>query len=116
MTYLYIYLTTYLYLDDQQKRFLRKESSYKKKRGILRNYNKSNNNNNNINTSNNNGRNVKNNSNEYDNLKIGNICRVIGSVVDVQFSGVDNPPTIHNALEVQNHEKRLVLEVIQHIG
>ena len=83
----------------------------------MRNYTKRNNNNkkNNVKSSRNNQR-TYNNNNENDNLKIGNICRVIGSVVDVQFSGVDNPPSIHNALEVQNHEKRLVLEVMQHIG
>ncbi|KAG4091779.1 ATP synthase subunit beta [Neocallimastix lanati (nom. inval.)] len=101
--------------DGQQKRF---ESSYKKKKGILRNYNKNKNNNRNDynNNTRNNRRNVNENSNNYDNLKIGNICRVIGSVVDVQFNGTDRPPAIHNALEVQNYEKRLVLEVMQHVG
>merc|ERR1712216_249237 len=39
---------------------------------------------------------------------------VIGAVVDVKFDGV--LPPILNALEVQDHEVRLVLEVAQHLG
>lgn len=44
----------------------------------------------------------------------GKIVAVIGAVVDVQFE--DNLPPILNALEVQNREARLVLEVAQHLG
>jgi len=44
----------------------------------------------------------------------GKIVAVIGAVVDVQFDG-DLPPIL-NALEVQNREPRLVLEVAQHLG
>ena len=39
---------------------------------------------------------------------------VIGAVVDVQFE--EGLPPILNALEVQNREPRLVLEVAQHLG
>ena len=40
----------------------------------------------------------------------GQVVAVIGAVVDVQFD--DELPPILNALEVQGHESRLVLEVI----
>eukprot|EP00958_Prasinococcus_capsulatus_P006804 scaffold630_cov399-Prasinococcus_capsulatus_cf.AAC.39 len=44
----------------------------------------------------------------------GRITQVIGAVVDVQFeSGL---PPILTALEVQDHDIRLVLEVAQHLG
>src|ERR1700722_5974510 len=45
----------------------------------------------------------------------GRIKSVIGAVVDVQFEQ-DHLPPILNALEVQNHSSRLVLEVAQHLG
>ncbi|KAJ9052426.1 atp2, beta subunit of the F1 sector of mitochondrial F1F0 ATP synthase [Entomophthora muscae] len=45
----------------------------------------------------------------------GQIRSVIGAVVDVQFEQ-DSLPPILNALEVQNHNVRLVLEVSQHLG
>ncbi|ORX95622.1 ATP synthase F1, beta subunit [Basidiobolus meristosporus CBS 931.73] len=45
----------------------------------------------------------------------GRIRSVIGAVVDVQFDQ-DSLPPILNALEVQNHNVRLVLEVSQHLG
>ena len=45
---------------------------------------------------------------------IGKITQVIGAVVDVQFE--DDLPEILNALETDNHGKRLVLEVAQHLG
>merc|ERR1712021_127637 len=44
----------------------------------------------------------------------GKISQVIGAVVDVQFEG--NLPPILNALEVQDVDHRLVLEVAQHLG
>lgn len=44
----------------------------------------------------------------------GKITQVIGAVVDVQFDG--ELPAILNALEVQEHPIRLVLEVAQHLG
>lgn len=46
---------------------------------------------------------------------IGRIKSVIGAVVDVQFDEGELP-LILNALEVQNHPIRLVLEVSQHLG
>jgi ATP synthase F1 beta subunit len=49
------------------------------------------------------------------NLKAsGKITQVIGAVVDVQFQG--KLPPILSALEVLNHDIRLVLEVQQHLG
>jgi len=45
---------------------------------------------------------------------VGRISAVIGAVVDVQFDG--EVPNILNALEVQDHNIRLVLEVAQHLG
>ncbi|PZX15767.1 F-type H+-transporting ATPase subunit beta [Palleronia aestuarii] len=44
----------------------------------------------------------------------GKVTQVIGAVVDVQFD--DHLPEILNALEVYNNDKRLVLEVAQHLG
>ncbi|CEM08164.1 unnamed protein product [Vitrella brassicaformis CCMP3155] len=44
----------------------------------------------------------------------GRITQVIGAVVDVAFDGP--LPPILNALEVQDRESRLVLEVAQHLG
>ena len=44
----------------------------------------------------------------------GKVVAVIGAVVDVQFE--EGLPPILNALEVQDREPRLVLEVAQHLG
>ena len=46
---------------------------------------------------------------------LGSVTQVIGAVVDVQFEG-GKLPFILSALEVQEHEVRLVLEVAQHLG
>jgi len=52
----------------------------------------------------------------------GRIVSVIGAVVDVQFNidrkagDADELPPILNALEVQDHNVRLVLEVASHLG
>ena len=46
--------------------------------------------------------------------KIGKVAQVTGAVVDVQFDG--HLPQILNALETDNHGRRLVLEVAQHLG
>lgn len=46
--------------------------------------------------------------------KVGVISQVIGAVVDVAFT--DELPEILSALEVDNHGKKLVLEVAQHPG
>ncbi|MEQ8195068.1 MAG: F0F1 ATP synthase subunit beta [Rhodospirillales bacterium] len=45
---------------------------------------------------------------------IGTISQVMGAVVDVQFEA--ELPAILNALHVDNHGQRLVLEVAQHLG
>ncbi|MBT6203179.1 MAG: F0F1 ATP synthase subunit beta [Rhodospirillaceae bacterium] len=45
---------------------------------------------------------------------VGRISQVLGAVVDVQFDG--DLPNIMNALETTNQDKRLVLEVAQHLG
>jgi F-type H+/Na+-transporting ATPase subunit beta len=45
---------------------------------------------------------------------VGKISQVMGAVVDVKFEG--ELPEILNALEVDNHGNRLVLEVAQHLG
>ncbi|SBT49730.1 ATP synthase subunit beta, mitochondrial, putative [Plasmodium ovale wallikeri] len=47
-------------------------------------------------------------------MKVGKISQVIGAVVDVEFE--DTPPSILNALEVKLDEKKLILEVAQHLG
>jgi len=45
---------------------------------------------------------------------VGKISQVMGAVVDVKFDG--ELPQILNALEVDNHGNRLILEVAQHLG
>eukprot|EP00793_Prasinoderma_coloniale_P003512 PRCOL_00002886-RA len=44
----------------------------------------------------------------------GKVTQVIGAVVDVQFDG--KLPNILTALELEDHEQRVVLEVAQHLG
>jgi len=44
----------------------------------------------------------------------GKVTQIIGAVVDVQFE--EHLPEILNALETLNNDKRLVLEVSQHLG
>jgi F-type H+-transporting ATPase subunit beta len=46
--------------------------------------------------------------------KLGKVTQVTGAVVDVQFDG--HLPQIQNALATDNHGRRLVLEVAQHLG
>jgi len=46
--------------------------------------------------------------------RVGKVTQVLGAVVDVQFDG--DLPSILNALNVDNHGKKLVLEVAQHLG
>ena len=48
------------------------------------------------------------------NKSAGKITQVLGAVIDVKFDG--ELPAIMNALETDNHGKRLVLEVAQHLG
>ncbi len=47
---------------------------------------------------------------------IGHIHQVLGAVVDVKFDNENELPDILTALECQNNDKRLVLEVEQHLG
>ncbi len=46
---------------------------------------------------------------------IGQIVSIIGPVVDIRFSE-ENLPELLNAIEIDNHGERLVVEVAQHIG
>ena len=48
--------------------------------------------------------------------KNGQIYQVLGAVVDVKFESEADLPDIYTALECDNHGKRLVLEVEQHLG
>ncbi|WWP00303.1 MAG: F0F1 ATP synthase subunit beta [Candidatus Dasytiphilus stammeri] len=48
-------------------------------------------------------------------MNTGKIIQIIGAVVDVEFPQ-DAIPKIYHALEVKNHNVRLILEVQQHIG
>ena len=48
------------------------------------------------------------------NNSVGTVVQVTGAVVDVKFDG--DLPNIMNALHLDNHGKRLVLEVSQHLG
>jgi F-type H+-transporting ATPase subunit beta len=45
---------------------------------------------------------------------VGAVSQIMGAVVDVKFEG--ELPEILNALECENHGRRLVLEVAQHLG
>jgi hypothetical protein len=51
---------------------------------------------------------------EKDQKQSGLIKQVVGAVVDVYFE--DHLPAIHNALEVIVANKKLILEVQQHLG
>ena len=48
-------------------------------------------------------------------MKTGKIIQVLGPVVDVEFE-TQELPAIRDALEVQNGDKKCVMEVAQHIG
>lgn len=50
------------------------------------------------------------------NLADGVVSQVLGAVVDVKFKSVEDLPNILTALECDNHGKKLVLEVEQHLG
>ncbi len=55
-------------------------------------------------------------SGAVDKSALGHISQVTGAVVDVKFDNVEALPNILNALECDNHGKKLVLEVAQHLG
>lgn len=59
---------------------------------------------------------VKNATEQDNTLQSGKVCQVISAVVDVKFEDEDNLPNIQTALTCDNHGKKLVLEVVQHIG
>lgn len=46
---------------------------------------------------------------------IGKIVQIIGPVVDIRFSE-ENLPKLLNAVEIDNHGEKLIVEVAQHIG
>ena len=46
---------------------------------------------------------------------IGKIIQIVGPVVDIKFSK-DSLPQLLNAIEITNNEKKIVVEVAQHIG
>ncbi len=45
---------------------------------------------------------------------VGTVTQILGAIVDVQFTG--DLPAILNALMLDNHGKKLILEVAQHTG
>ena len=47
---------------------------------------------------------------------VGHISQILGAVVDVKFKNNNDLPSILTALECENHGKKLVLEVAQHLG
>ncbi|MGN0678427.1 MAG: F0F1 ATP synthase subunit beta, partial [Oscillospiraceae bacterium] len=49
------------------------------------------------------------------NQNIGTIVQVIGAVLDIRFAP-ENLPNLLNAIEIDNHGKKLTVEVAQHIG
>ncbi len=46
---------------------------------------------------------------------VGTIAQVIGAVLDIRFAP-ESLPNLLNAIEIDNHGKKLVVEVAQHIG
>ena len=47
---------------------------------------------------------------------LGHVSQVTGAVVDVRFDKTEDLPAILTALECDNHGRKLVLEVAQHLG
>ena len=48
--------------------------------------------------------------------KLGEVAQVMGAVVDVKFKSIKVMPAILTALECEVNNRRLVLEVEQHLG
>ncbi|MBQ7266493.1 MAG: F0F1 ATP synthase subunit beta [Firmicutes bacterium] len=46
---------------------------------------------------------------------VGKIVQIIGAVVDIKFQ-TENMPALNNAIEIKNGDKKIVVEVAQHIG
>lgn len=59
---------------------------------------------------------LKENIAKADKHKLGKIYQVMGAVVDVKFEDTSSLPTILTALECIVNERRVVLEVAQHLG
>lgn len=55
------------------------------------------------------------NKTKYD-ATVGRVSQVTGAVVDVRYEKVEDLPNILTALECDNHGRKLVLEVAQHLG
>ncbi len=49
------------------------------------------------------------------NKNIGKVVQIIGAVVDIKFTK-DNLPNLLNAIEIMNGDKKIIVEVAQHIG
>ena len=45
---------------------------------------------------------------------IGKVVQVMGAVIDIRFE-IDNLPALNNAIEVENGDKKLIVEVAQHL-
>lgn len=43
----------------------------------------------------------------------GEIVQIIGAVLDIKF---DNVPKLNNAIEIENGDKKIIAEVVQHLG
>ena len=46
---------------------------------------------------------------------IGKVVQVMGAVIDIRFEN-DNLPALNNAIEVENGDKKLIVEIAQHLG
>ena len=46
---------------------------------------------------------------------IGKVVQVMGAVIDIRFEN-DNLPALNNAIEVENGDKKLIVEVAHHLG
>ncbi len=46
---------------------------------------------------------------------IGKVIQIVGAVVDIRFEP-NHLPSLYAAIEINNHDKRLIVEVAQHIG
>ncbi|MCQ4699350.1 F0F1 ATP synthase subunit beta, partial [Paeniclostridium sordellii] len=47
---------------------------------------------------------------------LGKIVQVIGPVVDLKFNDEKSLPNLLNALEIKHGDKKIVIEVAQHVG
>ena len=49
-----------------------------------------------------------------ENVLWGTICQIQGPVVDIKFT--DELPGLRTAIEIENNDQKLVVEVAQHVG